>query len=359
MPNTPSTETAAPARAEERRPTHAAVRAVSPGREEEDEKNQDRASFVESPDGAGWQFAVVCDGTTTSPFSAAAAEYVAERAAALFEEGGVGRAAEALLGMRRELLARPVALDGEHSELLRGMLEEIVRQKYQSAYQTTFVAVRLGHEGGGDGQVSVSAVGCGDSALFVFGEGGELHFNSLGLDGALDPFRHTSPLTPVLPDSYGGEAGHVILEREPYPEGVHVLLCTDGFYDGFENFKEMHDWLKACRAELDDPEARAAHMAELHRNLDRKKGDDDISFVWLYPLPRPAGEEEASGEGPEERPPEAFSAEEVSDEAADETADEPGVVETPELPKTPEPPRRNWLARLLAGLLNLFRRGAR
>lgn len=343
MPNTSSTETAATALAEEQRPTHAAVRVVSPGREEEDEKNQDRVSFAESPDGAGWLFAVVCDGTTTSPFAADAAEYVALRGAALFEEGGVGLAAEGLRELRRELLARPVVLDGEHSELLRGMLEEIVRQKYQSAYQTTFVAVRLGREGVGAGQVSVSAIGCGDSALFVFDAEGALRFNSLGLEGALAPFRHTSPLTPVLPDSYDDAAGHVILERELYSEDVNLLLCTDGFYDGFENFKEMHGWLEGHRAELEDEAARAACLAELHRNLERKKGDDDISFVWLYPSAPAPGE----GEGPlEAEPPEDAAGGEMPGGRSDDPA------------ATPNDAGRNWLVRLLAGLLNFLKRGA-
>lgn len=301
MPNLILTEAARPARVGERRATHAAISVVSSGKEDEEEKNQDRAMFREVGDGAGagCQFGIVCDGTSTSPFAAAAAEHVSHQVDTLFEDGGLRRVVEELKEMRLALLAKPVVIEEVHSELLRSMFEEIVRQKYQSSYQTTFVAVRLKRdENDSSGTVSVKAIGCGDSALFIFREGGELLYNSVNLNDELDRFKHGSPLTAVLPDSYDEETDNVLLVSGEYPEDVHILLCSDGLYDGFTNFKEIRDWLQHHRAELNDPATCEECLAELHGNLERKKGDDDISFIWLFPVPPP--EEEAGGEAGEE-----------------------------------------------------------
>ena len=89
----------------------------------------------------------------------------------------------------------------------------------------------------------------------------------------------------------------------------------------------------------------AACLAELHRNLERKKGDDDISFIWLYPSVPTPGE----GEGPEPlaaEPPEGVAGGEMPGGRSDGPAATPGDA------------GRNWLVRLLAGLLNFLKRGA-
>lgn len=302
MPNTSATEVAKPARAGARAAAHEAVWASSPGKEEQDEKNQDRLLLKETDDGAGaaCQYAIVCDGTSTSPFSAEAAEHVSQRLEALFEEGGLRQAVEALRRMRLELLAKPVQLGDGYSELLRGMLEEVVREKYRSSYQTTFVAVRLRRDENAAGRVSVKGIGCGDSALFIFRESGELLFNNVNLGGGHERFKHGSPITAVLPDSYQEEeARHVLFDAGDYPADVHLLLCSDGLYDGFTNFEEIRVWLNEHRAELSERGGDAECVAELHRNLGRGKGDDDISFVWLRPAASPP--EEVPEEVPEGR----------------------------------------------------------
>lgn len=305
LPNTSSTKTATSSSAKTGASTHAAVSVVSPGKEDEDEKNQDRLMLREASDSAGAKclFAIVCDGTSTSPFSAEAAEHVSQQVNRLFDEDGVRHTVEALREMRLALLAEPVKLDEGHSELLRGMFEEIIRQKYQSAYQTTFVAVCLkADENSPLGKISIKALGCGDSALFIFREDGELLFNNVNLRDMSDPFKHDSPLTAVLPDSYDEATNHVLIDCGEYPEGVHLLLCSDGFYDGFLNFKEIRDWLNERLAESADPKARETRMAELHRKLERKKGDDDISFIWLRPVTIPPEEaSEEVGEGGDAR----------------------------------------------------------
>jgi serine/threonine protein phosphatase PrpC len=296
LPNTsPSPPPPEPAHAGPAAVTHEVVAVVSPGREDEEEKNQDRVLVVDAADGrnAPCRYAVVCDGTSSSPYAADAAEYVSGRVRELFQEEGIGRAAAALKEMRLSLLDRPLKPIEGQSDLLRSMFEEIVRKKHEHAYQTTFVAACLKRdERGHAGSVYVKAIACGDSALFIFSGDGELLYNNVHLSGNLDPFKHGSPLTAVLPDSYGGEAEHALFDFKEYPQNTHLLLCSDGLYDAFTNFQEIYDWLNEHGAELDSTEAREGHLSELHRRLNGKKGDDDISFIWL----RPPREEKEEGE---------------------------------------------------------------
>lgn len=277
---------------------HEVIAVESPGKEDDEEKNQDKALFMDAADGrsAPRRYAIVCDGTSSSPYAAAAAEYVSGRVREMFQEGGVGRVAESLNAMRLALLDRPLKPVEGQSELLRSMFEEIVRKKYRQSFQTTFAAVCL-KRAGDDGAVSVKAIACGDSALFVFRGDGELVFNNLNLGGSLDPFKHGSPITRVLPDSYGGDEAHVLFEFREYPRDTHLLLCSDGLYDGFANFREIYDWLNEHRPELGSVESRAECLSELHRRLNGRKGDDDISFIWLRP---PDAQEEPAADAEEE-----------------------------------------------------------
>lgn len=87
----------------------------------------------------------------------------------------------------------------------------------------------------------------------------------------------------MLPDGYEKDNGHVLFEFEEYPEDVQLLLCSDGLYDGFRNFKGLRNWLSRYRGDLSDSTPRNERLSELHRKLSRKAGDDDISFMWLYP----------------------------------------------------------------------------
>jgi serine/threonine protein phosphatase PrpC len=281
-----STGLAESTREEKNGATHTGISAVSPGKDEEELKNQDRLTLTEATDGKNvkCQYAIVCDGVTTSPYSAAAAQYVSDQVCVLFEEGGLEQTVAALQEMRQGLLEKPLKMDEGHSALLRSMFEEIVRQKCERSYQTTFVAVCLKREkANAEGMISIKAIGCGDSALFIFREDGELRYNNMNLSGELERFEHGSPFTAVLPDCYDRETGNVLIDFEEYPEDVHLLLCSDGFYDGFTNFREIREWLLERRAELAAPELRDECLSELHSKLGQKKGDDDISFIWLRP----------------------------------------------------------------------------
>lgn len=297
----PSTSPAGPASEEKPGATHTAIPIVSPGKDEEDEKNQDRLMLMETADGKNTkcQLAIVCDGATSSPYSAAAAQYVSGQVHALFQEGGLRRTVDALKEMRLALLEKPLTVDEAQCPVPMSMLEEIVREKYRSSYQTTFVAVCLKREEtNSEGTVSIKVVGCGDSALFIFGEDGELHYNNMNVGGELERLEHRSPFTAVLPDSYDPETENVLAEFKEYPEDVHLLLCSDGFYDGFASFREIREWLQEHSAELIDPELSDGCLSELHVRLNQKKGDDDISFIWLRPVgARGATEEKADEAG--------------------------------------------------------------
>jgi serine/threonine protein phosphatase PrpC len=284
--NMSSTDLAKSTHEENRWAAHAAISIVSPGKDEEEEKNQDRLLLMETTDSKNTkcQLAIVCDGVTSSPNGAAAAEYISDQVHALFQEGGLERTVEALKEMRLALLEKPLKMENGQSALLRSMFEEIVRQKYQHSYQSTFAAVCLKRdETNSPGMISIKALGCGDAALFIFRENGELHYNNVNLDNELDRFRHSSPFTAVLPDCYDRETNNVLFDFKEYPEDVHLLLCSDGLYDGFTNFKEIRDWLHEHRAELMDSALAEKCLSELHNRLNQKKGDDDISFIWLHP----------------------------------------------------------------------------
>ena len=230
------------------------------------------------------QFAIVCDGTTTSPYSADAAKLVADQVTELFQPGGLHRVVDSLKAKRAELLAKPLQIQEDHSASIRALWEEVIRKKYQSSFQTTFVAVCCKRDRDlPEGEIAIKALGCGDSAIFVFRENGELVNNNLGLQDEVDPFKHLSPFTAVLPDSYKDEISHVLFEFTTFPEDVHILICSDGFYDGFTNFKEICDWLRLRETDLEDATRQEQHLLELHTGLNQKKGDDDISFIWLRP----------------------------------------------------------------------------
>lgn len=336
MPVISSTGPAKSRREDEREATHAALSIVSPGKEEDEEKNQDRVMLMETTDGSEtcYQFAIVCDGTTTSPYSASSAEYVSSQVHLLFQEKGLRRIVRTLEEMRQALLEKPFKMEEGGSPLLQSMFEEIVKQKYQNSYQTTFVAVCLKREPeASNGTIQVKAVGCGDSALFIFRDDGELLYNNARLENALDEFKHTSPFTAVLPDSYDEQTDNLLFDFTEFPADVHLLLCSDGFYDGFTTFREMHDWLRQHLAELKDAELRGSHLFELHDRLNRKKGDDDISFIWLHPARRAVAATEGDDKATEE--------EEPKREEADRKNSHGG--------------RQGPIARMFAALLRLFR----
>jgi serine/threonine protein phosphatase PrpC len=299
-----SIKLAAPTSRQTQKVLRAPITVLSPGKDDDELKDQDRIMLVETAacDQSVCQFAIVCDGTTTSPYAADAAKFVAENVKELFDPGGLQTVVDSLNGKRADLLAKPVKTQENHSASIRSLWEEIIRKKYQSSYQTTFVAVCRKRNGDlPDGEIAVKALACGDSGIFIFRENGELVNNNLDLQDEVDPFKHVSQLTAVVPDSYEDEIRHVLFEFTPYPENdTHILICSDGFYDAFTNFKEIHDWLKLCETDLEDPVRQEQHLRRLHTGLNQRKGDDDISFIWLRPPQTATGREPSDDEDTKE-----------------------------------------------------------
>lgn len=263
--------------------THDFISAISPGRDEGEEKNQDRVLVKPAAEGL---YAIVCDGTSTSPFSVNAADYVSSQVRQLFQPDGLRQTVDCLKEMRADLLEKPLEIDDDHSAPLRKMFEEIVKQKYECAYQTTFVAVCLKrNEAHASRTISIKAMGCGDSALFIFLDSGKLLYNNANLNCEHDQFKHYSPFTAVLPDCYNEKTDNELFDFGDWPEDAQLLLCSDGFYDCFSNFEEIHGWLNQHHEQLKDSQTRDECLYELHNRLNQSKGDDDISFIWLYPKP--------------------------------------------------------------------------
>ncbi len=87
--------------------------------------------------------------------------------------------------------------------------------------------------------------------------------------------------TEVLPDHFYQD--RIESYKDCFPVKTHFVLCSDGFYNSFSEAKHMCDWLQDNARLLKNPEKRQPVLRELHSNLNSKTGDDDISFIWIYP----------------------------------------------------------------------------
>ena len=235
-----------------------------------DEKDQDR---VEVKDAPAALFATVCDGATQSMRSAEAAEIISNNPAELWVDGALTERVEVLRMRRDELLASEPSEPVDETSFLSRAFAQIVRDKQRHSFQTTLVSVRITPRA--TGHVLLEAKTCGDSALLVFDRRGRLVLSSPLLDDESSPFGHVSPLTEVLPDHFRGEAPS---HTEEIDDDAHIVLCSDGFYDAFPNPGALFRWLLQNGANPDPA------LGELHAQLDRHRGDDDISYVWLFPL---------------------------------------------------------------------------
>jgi serine/threonine protein phosphatase PrpC len=252
---------------------------LSPGSDDGDLKNQDRA--VTEDGGPKKRFAIVCDGLTQSPYSAEAAEYVSSNVALLHAEGGVQQIVSGLNEKRNRLKDSPVNLDHIESQVLKSMFADILREKRELSYQTTFISTCLEIDENVPGQLHLRICGCGDSGLFVFTNDGKLLYNNFDLNDEEDGFEHLSPITKALPDNC--DEASIISHSRLFPYGIHLLLCSDGFYDCFDNFSGIFSWLMQNRKCMVQSSCEEELMTQLHFSLSSKKGDDDISFIWLLP----------------------------------------------------------------------------
>lgn len=373
---------------------YSALAVVSPMFSGGEAKNQDRARWYGST-----QIACVCDGVSSSPFSAEAAEYLTMAIPPVFCSDINKRlemAADILLKQRIELCANMPVIQGEKYTLgMQQMLLDVVRQKNTSSFQTTLIAIRIS---GSRDSVIVDLIKCGDSAFFAFSKDGALLSSSLQFSSQLSVpipaqkhiifgpgdemlvriegrlceymelakqsgispefvknwmvctpidsckemhqrvnnlleiktlclteddrlivpeylygknlssrgrqykilnfstaikalprlseisksgFNGKSSATNVFPDHF--YSGNYDLFRDSFPAGTNFVLCSDGFYSAFDDFDELHSWLKINEQSLSSPHHRVKMMEGLHSQLSTKSSDDDISFIWATP----------------------------------------------------------------------------
>jgi hypothetical protein len=86
-------------------------------------------------------------------------------------------------------------------------------------------------------------------------------------------------VTCVLPDHFF--AGDWVHFQERFPGDAQFILASDGFTDAFDTPAAAWGWLNTHRLALADPAQRARVLRDLHAQLASRRGDDDISFLWI------------------------------------------------------------------------------
>jgi serine/threonine protein phosphatase PrpC len=244
-------------------------------------KDQDRVALV--PHGDGW-VAALCDGTAQSMHSAAAATIATADPVSLWSEHGVSDVVAQLRERRATLIADAAEEEPDPTSFLKRAFAQILRDARQSAFQTTFVTVRVTSPS--EHRILVEAKTVGDSAILVFDGEGRLQLSNLPIQDSESGFGHTSPITEVLPDHFRSD--DVTLSEELDPD-VHIVLCSDGFYDAFATPRELFQWLITHKDDFNSEQGQKLVDA-LHERLDAGTGDDDLSFIWLCPRTAPESE---------------------------------------------------------------------
>ena len=111
------------------------------------------------------------------------------------------------------------------------------------------------------------------------------------LSGANAPspsLRDGGVMTAVVPDH--AVNGHWQHHRELLPRDAHVVLCSDGFYECFDQPADLLAWLTSHEGALRDTAKCEASMQSLHRLRGERQGDDDMSLIWIRATAPSAGE---------------------------------------------------------------------
>jgi serine/threonine protein phosphatase PrpC len=101
-----------------------------------------------------------------------------------------------------------------------------------------------------------------------------------------DGIEHRGSVTTVLPDHF--YSGHYDYIEDRFPCETHFVLCSDGFYSAFATTSQMWAWLQENRDAPASVQEQEPKLRDLHQQLHEKGGDDDMSFVWIYPTPATA-----------------------------------------------------------------------
>jgi hypothetical protein len=94
-------------------------------------------------------------------------------------------------------------------------------------------------------------------------------------------FSGRGAATAVLPDHF--DVGAWAHFQESFPGDGTFLLASDGLYSAFSDSFELWGWLSSNKAHLAKQQDSEQVLKDLHGRLHSKCGDDDISFVWVFP----------------------------------------------------------------------------
>jgi serine/threonine protein phosphatase PrpC len=149
---------------------YTATRVVSPMTDGEEKKDQDRAAW--------WPAALtasMCDGVTSSPFSAEAAELVSQFSPVIFSDNNINinlkLICDLLMTLRNEKLQTKITTPSHISEQMQQMLQQVAQENIKSSFQTTLVGAKFVLE---DIAVVTSVIRCGDSMFLAFSPDGEV-----------------------------------------------------------------------------------------------------------------------------------------------------------------------------------------
>lgn len=243
---------------------------MSPAEEDGVVKDQDACAA----DAAEF-FACVADGVSSSPYGGEAArlgvDYARRALLGDFSSDSVYRVfkefSDSLVELRTGASVMEFTFPAAHSDAMRRYMEDIFREKLHTSYQTTLAAVRLMRRHR-DGAWVAFVVWCGDSAVLAFDADGNLRETF--------PRALTIPSggrsTQVIPDHFDALQGDGLIIESPR----HLVLATDGFYNAFEGPRQLWEWLVRHEGEISTQAVQT-----LHACLRRRRGDDDITAIWM------------------------------------------------------------------------------
>jgi len=256
----------------------------SPAVDADGAKDQDRLAWYPED-----RVACLCDGLTSSPRAADAAEFVVANARTIFDgsENPVATLSQSLLAMRAEASEISIQVDNGLPEPVRTFVLEAAREKMLHSYQTTLVAAAFACDSDG---VHLRLVTCGDSSLLAYAPDGGLLFASVPVLGDPDTqdrrFAQASAVTDALPEA-AMEAR--FWESPAFPADTVFLLTSDGLTQAFDTPRALFDWFVGAYRESPSatllspsPEPVVALRAA-HDLLKARSGDDDVTClaIWL------------------------------------------------------------------------------
>ncbi len=150
-----------------------ALTVVSPSLLGGETKNQDRAVFDSL-----FSVAAVCDGVSSSPYSAKAAELITQYAPILLDDPdkNLPIIINMLRFYRMTAINKGVKINSELSDGMRQMLMEASQTKLEKSCQSTFIGVKFGFE---RNHIRTRILNFGDSGFFAFSPTGQLLYSNL------------------------------------------------------------------------------------------------------------------------------------------------------------------------------------